>query len=241
MTTRSLEVTRQIRERILDGRYAGGARMNEIDLAEALGVSRTPIRGALATLAAEGLLDYTPNSGYIVRTYTVDDLVNIYAVRASLVGLAARLAAERGLSDAQRGALHRVLSDSAALVENTPWSAESFRRWAPLDQEFHEIIHAAAGNPFLTDMVRRVATLPLIDHLRSECFDGAVLLHNHEEHVEIADAIVNRQPGRAESLSAEHLYRVGRRLVRHWRMVGGRGTASRPGASDDGEASSNVA
>ena len=64
--------------------YAGGMRMNEIDLATSLGVSRTPIRGALSTLAAEGLLDYTPNSGYAVRSYSSKDIAATYEVRIAL-------------------------------------------------------------------------------------------------------------------------------------------------------------
>ena len=137
MTTRSLEVTRRLRDGILDGTYPGGSRMNEIDLAAALGVSRTPIRGALATLGAEGLLDYTPNSGYVVRRYTAADIADIYAVRAVLGGLAARRAAEGGLGDEARGALHRVLDACALLVRSGDWSEAVRAQWEPLNREFH--------------------------------------------------------------------------------------------------------
>ena len=86
---------RALREKILDGDYAPGARLNEIDISNALNVSRTPVRAGLAILAAEGLLEYVPNSGYVVRSYSAQDIEGVYAARAVLEGLAARTLAEK--------------------------------------------------------------------------------------------------------------------------------------------------
>lgn len=238
MATRSLEVTRAIRSGILDGTYAGGHHMNEIELADALGVSRTPIRGALATLAAEGLLDYTPNSGYTVRRYGASDILDIYTVRATLNGLAARLAAENGLSDAARGAMHRVLDATAALVETGLWNDRIRSAWEPLNAEFHGIVLDAAENPFLADMIRRAVEMPLFDHIRYQWFGAAELFRCHEDHREMADAIFHRQGVRAESLATEHCFRMGRHLARHWRKVEvrvpARGVQPVTPANDDG-------
>ena len=231
MTTRSLEVTRRLRDGILDGTYPGGTRMNEIDLAAALGVSRTPIRGALATLGAEGLLDYTPNSGYVVRRYTAADIADIYEVRGNLVGLAARRAAERGLSDEARGAIHRILDDCARLVRSGDWSDAVRAEWEPLNRQFHFTIQEAAGNPFLVEMIRRAAELPLLGHIRHQWYDAAEMVRAHDEHLEIADAIFHRQPLRAEALATEHVYRMGRRLARQWQRVEERRMAE--AAADD--------
>lgn len=228
MATRSLEVTRAIRGGILDGSYPGGARMNEIDLATALGVSRTPIRGALSTLAAEGLLDYTPNSGYIVRSYTARDIADIYTVRAELDGLATRLAAENGFDDTGRGAVMRILDDSAKLIEAQRWDDTVRDAWEALNARFHNVIYDATANPFLVSLLKRATDIPIVSHLRYVGFDLAALERAHEDHIEIADAIVRRQMQRAEALEVEHVYRAGRRLVGQVRRLEARNLADGP-------------
>ena len=68
-----------LRAAISRGEYQGGCRMSEVDdIAGTYGVSRTPVRAALSELAAEGLLDYTPNAGYIVRSYSPEDMIGIF-------------------------------------------------------------------------------------------------------------------------------------------------------------------
>lgn len=232
MATRSLEVTRAIRDRVLDGTYPGGTRMNEIDLATSLGVSRTPIRGALSTLAAEGLLDYTPNSGYIVRLYTAKDIADIYTVRAELDGLATRLAAENGLGDTGRGTIMRILDESTRLIEAQRWDDSVREAWSALNIRFHNVIYDATANPFLVSLLKRATDIPIVSRLRYIDFDMAALERAHDDHVEIADAIVRRQGLRAEALEIEHVYRAGRRLVEQVRHLEARAIGN--GQRDEG-------
>ena len=70
-----------LRDLILSGRLRPNERISELGAVETTGVSRTPVRNALSTLGAEGLLDYTPNSGYVVRSYSAKDIADIYEVR----------------------------------------------------------------------------------------------------------------------------------------------------------------
>ena len=228
MATRSLEVTRAIRDRVLDGTYPGGTRMNEIDLATSLGVSRTPIRGALSTLAAEGLLDYTPNSGYVVRRYTAKDISDIYVVRAELDGLATRLAAENGLDDAGRGAMMRILDESSRLIEAQRWDDAVCEEWSTLNIRFHNVIYDATANPFLVSLLKRATDIPIVSHLRYVGFDFAALERAHDDHIEIADAIARRQTLRAEALEIEHVFRAGRRLVEQVRRLESRNVGNAP-------------
>ncbi len=81
-----------VREMIIDGRLAPGARVNEVRLAAALGVSRTPLREGLRLLAAEGALDAAPRRGFFVRSLTVTELEDLYAIRPLLDPEALRLA-----------------------------------------------------------------------------------------------------------------------------------------------------
>src|SRR2546429_295825 len=91
----SLAATELIRDAIIDGRLSPGRRLKEEELARELGISRTPIREALLILQSEGLVEATPNRGATVRAHTVDDLDDLYQLRALLEGHAARRAAAR--------------------------------------------------------------------------------------------------------------------------------------------------
>jgi GntR family transcriptional regulator of vanillate catabolism len=152
MATRAIEIQNKIREGVLSGDFPGGMRMNEVDLATSLGVSRTPVRNALSTLGAEGLLDYTPNSGYVVRSYSSKDIADIYAVRAVLDGLAAQTLSEQGLSDTSRGLLHKIITDGDNLVALGRWSDEICGRWIGINEEFHATVVDATDNQHLRAM-----------------------------------------------------------------------------------------
>jgi GntR family transcriptional regulator of vanillate catabolism len=89
-------VVATLRQRIVDGRYPPGTRLAEIPVADALGVSRTPVRLAFRTLEQEGLLEKTGKRGLVVRAFTQADVLCAIEVRGALEGLAARRLAERG-------------------------------------------------------------------------------------------------------------------------------------------------
>jgi len=219
MATRAIQIQNKIREGVLNGDFPGGMRMNEVDLATSLGVSRTPVRNALSTLGAEGLLDYTPNSGYVVRSYSSKDIADIYEVKAALEGLAAKTLAEQGLSDSRRGTMHKIITDGANLVALGRWSDEIFGRWIEINEEFHATLVDATDNAHLRAMYRKAKDIPLVNELRFRWFDGADMKQSQTEHSEIFDAIVNRQVIRADALAREHTYRSGRRIVEHWRLL----------------------
>lgn len=219
MATRAIEIQTKIREGVLNGDFPGGMRMNEVDLATSLGVSRTPVRNALSTLGAEGLLDYTPNSGYVVRSYSSKDIADIYEVRAALDGLAAKTLAEQGLSDTRRGQMHKIITDGANLVGLGRWSDEICGRWIEINEAFHDSLIDTTDNQHLRSMYRKARDIPLVTELRFRWFDGSDMSQSQSEHSEIFDAVVNKQAIRAEALAREHTYRSGRRIVEHWREL----------------------
>src|ERR1700704_4545962 len=114
---RALSLMDQIREAILGGMVNAGERLNEVRLSRTLSVSRTPVRAALQALAGEGLLDYAPNRGFTVREFPLDAIVDAYEIRASLEGVAARFAAERGLSPDEKATIERSLRAGDRLLE----------------------------------------------------------------------------------------------------------------------------
>ena len=148
-TAKSLEerVFDTLEEEILSGELKSGTALTELALSERLGVSRTPVRGALQRLADEGLVDMLPNKGAVVVGVTERDLVDIYNIRMRLEGLAARTAAER-MSDEDK----KRLADSVDLAEFYI-RKNDFEHLKELDTEFHRIIYAATGNRMLSKML----------------------------------------------------------------------------------------
>src|SRR5262245_47696642 len=100
----------RLRELILNGEVEAGQRMSELALVERLGVSRTPIRAALIRLEQEGLLRALPTGGFVVHAFHERDIHAAIEIRGTLEGLAARLAAERGLSSDDLAALKSCLA-----------------------------------------------------------------------------------------------------------------------------------
>src|SRR6185369_11991351 len=88
----------RLRELIVGGELRPGQRIAELSLVERIGVSRTPIRMALVRLQEEGLLEALPGGGFVVKDFSEDDIHDAIELRGTIEGLAARLAAERGVS-----------------------------------------------------------------------------------------------------------------------------------------------
>ncbi len=134
------QTTRWLRTQILEGALAGGERVNEVTLAQRLGLSRGPIREAVQQLASEGLLELQPKRGAFVRSFGAQELADLYAVRIALEVLAARLAAERR-SEAQLAALQSSVAQAQAeLAAGAPY---------PLDLDLHRLLVETAGNATL--------------------------------------------------------------------------------------------
>src|SRR5215813_5440458 len=99
MLTRSKSVTDLLRAKLLEGEILPGAHLQEVPLAELMGVSRTPVRAALAALEREGLLSYVAKRGFEVRRFSTEEIADKFLVRSVLEGNAAGECARRGLSE----------------------------------------------------------------------------------------------------------------------------------------------
>src|SRR6201996_5270417 len=123
-----------MRELLLSGELAAGQRVSEIWAVDRLGVSRTPVRAALARLEEEGFLEALPGGGYAVKTFTEQDAFDAIEIRGALEGLAARLAAERGVDEKRLKAMDAILAEIDALVNKTKLSSEDFRTYTRLNE-----------------------------------------------------------------------------------------------------------
>jgi len=148
-----------IRQQIFDGTLEPGRRLVEADLALDIKVSRTPVREALQRLGADGLVELLPHRGARVREWTVDDLREIYELRAALEPLAADRAASR-ITPADCDRLAALCDEMEACLDDS--GPASRDRYSGLNTAFHELIWKASGSDRLTGMIQSVVQLPLV-------------------------------------------------------------------------------
>jgi DNA-binding GntR family transcriptional regulator len=192
------QVYTAIRERISDGSLPRGGRVHQEDLAEALGVSRTPVREALRRLAAEGLVEMRTNRGARVADVDQGGMRGAYEARLVVEPGAARLAAQRNL------ALPRARMRAA--VEAQRGSLRSVQRSFDANREFHLALVAASGNDFLLVLAERlwVARIGATIYERQMRTQERMLL-DVREHEQILAAIEAGDARRAEALTRRHL------------------------------------
>jgi GntR family transcriptional regulator of vanillate catabolism len=211
---RSLSVMEQIRDAILDGSVSAGERINEVRFSKVLDVSRTPVRAALQALAGEGLLDYAPNRGFIVREFPLSAIVDAYEIRASLEGLAARFAAERGLSADDRAVIERSLAAGDQLLSRGEFAEGDLRLYRGINGDFHETLLGAARNRMLAEMIRICHHVPTSSSRNIVAFEHRDVRRRHDDHHRIYEAIQAREPWRAETLMREHVSGVRASLIK---------------------------
>lgn len=202
---RSISSADRVREAILSGEFAPGERINEVHLSRALGVSRTPTRAALHALAAEGLVDYARNRGFSVREFPPQAVLDAYEIRASLEGLACRFAAERGLSEAQREAMHAALRDGDAVLDHEELTEADLVAYRAANVAFHDAILAAAQNRMLTEAVRMTLNMPGSTHRHIVSFTHRDVRRRHDDHHRLLALIDGGHGWRAELLMREHV------------------------------------
>ncbi len=209
----ALSVTERLREAILSGEIATGVRLNEVRLSQAMEVSRTPVRAALQALAGEGLLDYVPNRGYLVRVFPLSEIVDAYDIRAQLEGLATRFAAERGLSGEDCRVIEQSLRDGDALLERGVFEPGDLSRYRIINGNFHDTILGAARNRMLGEMIRICHHVPVSSNRNIVAFEHRYVRRRHDDHHRIYEAILSREPHRAEPLMREHVASVKSSLI----------------------------
>jgi len=198
----------RLRDLILRGEFAPGERMSELRLVKTLGVSRTPLRLALATLEHEGLVRGLNSRGYAVREFSEADISDAIELRGVLEGTAARFAAERGATPEALGALREISDTIEEVVHRADY--ESFERYVDLNERFHARILEMAGSPVLERAVDGIISLPfaspsafvMAQAVLPESRDILVIAHGH--HQGLIRAIERNQGTRAESLGREH-------------------------------------
>jgi len=210
MSKAGQRVLSALRQMIISGELAAGERVTEIPTAERLGVSRTPIRMAFRSLEQEGLLSKLGNSGYHVREVTPEEVNGAVEVRGVLEGLAARQAAEKGLTPEHRQGLLTCLIRGDALFAKGYVTEDDLEIYHDLNKRFHSLIIEASGNPAI-DMARNRSEHTPFASVSSLAIDrhnlaGEYRRFNfaHMQHHAVFDAISHGQGARAEGIMREH-------------------------------------
>jgi len=182
--------------------------MAELPLVERLGVSRTPLRLALATLEHEGLLENLDGGGYAVREFTRDEIHDAIELRGVLEGTAARFAAERGVTDDQLARLRQLSAEMEPLVHRS--DVDSFWEYVECNRAFHALLMECAASPVLERELERIVALPfaspsaLVQGQAELPESREILVIAQDHHRGLIQAIECREAARAESLAREH-------------------------------------
>jgi DNA-binding GntR family transcriptional regulator len=212
--TRSLtsaeRVLHALRELILGGELSPGARLGEVELADRLGVSRTPVREALTRLAAEGIVEIQPNRGARVATWTVAELEGVFDLRLSLEPqLTAFAVPNASAADVEE------LDDLAhRMVEvGSPGPGQDLDALVPLNRAFHDRLVALADHPTLATALAGAIHPPIV--LRNfHAYDEASLRRSLAHHAEIVAAIRAGDARWARAVMTAHISNARTVMVR---------------------------
>ncbi|MGZ2256629.1 GntR family transcriptional regulator [Roseobacter sp. A03A-229] len=192
------EAADNLREFIMLGKLAPGMPVRERDLAEAFGISRTPLKEALRILEGEGLIEYGPTRRPYVADPSLDQINDWLRVQGALEALAGELACE--VASDQQLAEIETLNASIKEARDTDGQLEAFRR----DMTFHEAIVAASGNRALAETHAtynaRLWRVRFLSSQRIPSRDGT-----RREHLEIVDALKSRDAKAARRALKQHL------------------------------------
>ena len=196
-----------LREMIFLGDLAPGSDHLESELAERLGVSRTPVREAALMLESQGLLELRPRKGVRILPISPEDMAEIYDVLTELESLAARNAAGKGYGAQDLTALAKAIEDMEVAV-----AEGSLESWAEADDQFHQELVRLGGNSrvmsifaMMNDQVRRARSVTL--------FMRELPVKSNEDHRNVYEAIKAGDPATAGEVHRAHRQNAKRMML----------------------------
>ena len=192
------QIRNALTDEIAAGRLAAGTALDEQDLADRFGASRTPVREALLLLVAKGLVEIVPRSGIYVRRLDARELVAMMEGLAELEGVLARLAATR-IHAQLRERLQAALAHTAACAQ-----AQDAEGYVQANMQLHELIYEASGNDFIVEQTRLLRLR--ITPYRGRMFEKpGRLARSQQEHATVVAAICAGQAEVAAEAMRQHI------------------------------------
>lgn len=176
----TLTVLTRVRELIVTGAIPSGARLAAEAIARDLNVSRTPVRSALAVLAAEGLVSYHVNRGYTVRDIRLRDILDAIEARAVLESRACGLSVDYGWAGEELDQLRATVADGAAILARGEWSEEIESDWYRLNRAFHSLVVRVSRNGAIRTAIRMTVIYPVFGDVAR--LSPAVAMHVPGRH-----------------------------------------------------------
>ena len=194
------QVAARLRTMLVEGLIRPGAKLNEREICERLGVSRTPLREAIKLLAAEGLVDLLPNRGAVAVKLTEADIQHTFEVLAMLEGMSGELAAQR-ITEAELSEIRALQYEMMACYARRDLSG-----YYRINSRIHAAINNAARNPVLSNAYRainaRVQSLRFRTNQNETKWGQAV-----REHEQMVEALAAHDAAAMKALLVQHLNR----------------------------------
>ena len=201
-------VYEELKRQILVGEIAPGTRMMEVDLADDMGVSRTPVREAIRKLEKEGLVTIEPRRGAYASDISIKDMLDVLEVRQNLEGMAAALAARKVTEEEKRDFIKANEAYNAAVKSG---NTEEIIK---CDEYFHQLIVNYSDNKTLTQLLSQVQELAL--RFRYIYYDDFSRYEKMPmEHIEIEETILSGDTERARIVAEEHVAHLKEFVVKH--------------------------
>jgi DNA-binding GntR family transcriptional regulator len=199
-----LDAYQFIRRAIIEGDYEPGKRLTEEFLANELNISRTPIREAIRQLEAEGLVT-SLKRGVAVRSYSTEDVQQIYDLRALLEGYAASRAAQYRTSEDLKKLWESHTAFASAVDEFRPGDRDGIHKVMQWNAVFHDQIIQASKNPHIRFLISKVVVLPLV--FRSFYWYDLKEVHRSlDTHEVILKSIERKDPDLARAAMVQHIF-----------------------------------
>lgn len=211
-STLNQRVYTQLREMILSGVLTSGSQIDERRLAEDLQVSRTPLREAISQLAKEGIIEYRPYRGNLVRTFTAKQVNDLYQVRKALEALAMRLAIPK-LTQEHIEQIRQILDKMQYALDRG-----DVELYSESDQRFHNAIVRITANETLIESLERLgAQIQMVRFIANH--DPDVVQRTAQERPQILAALETRDADRAAKLMEDHIEGVRLAVVSQIQML----------------------
>ncbi|MDN5346487.1 MAG: hypothetical protein PWP65_51 [Clostridia bacterium] len=195
-----------LRDAIINGQLKAGERLMEVQLAEELGVSRTPVREAIRKLELEGFVVMVPRKGAYVADFSTKDIADLFEIRSALEALAASLACERITSE-ELEELERLLVRIAECADNNDLNS-----LVEADTRFHDVLYRASRNERLAQIISNLREQ--IQRLRTVSLATPGRMREMlEEHKKLVEAIAERNIELAQKLAQEHIENAENRML----------------------------
>ncbi len=191
-----------VRKRILSGEYTPSLRITEQEIADASGVSRTPVREALQRLQNEGFVRVATNQGAVVVDWNDEHTNDVFELRALLEPYGAARAATRSSPEG----IEQLRSLAISQYEESQRRRPGYReRIGDLNSRFHRLLHEFADSPRLSMLMPMLIEAPLVMRTFTK-YDEAELLRSASHHLEIVSALEARDADWAAAVMRSHIH-----------------------------------